>query len=298
MELACVTEFQRSIRAFWPKGPSIPLMLYHYTNADAAHGILSNNSVWFTSAKDMVDAGEVQVGESAILRTTASLAGKSANPNRVEFLAELQEEIKHQGPTRQPGLYLWSLTPENDTPQHWQSYGDQGRGVSLGLAFEGMRNGKGLATGRSGELHEIEFRLVKCLYSEVDVERVAGNMLERVSQAYETFVEMYPRSKPDAIKIAGTYCMNYLSEVAASLKAEAFSWEQEWRVYTLIENGEVAPEIRMSARGSIAYLPVNGLAVEFLKDVQIGPSAKDSQLRQSLHQVLATRRPKCLARLL
>jgi len=283
-----VLAFSSAIDSLWDDSEQAPAVLYHYTNEEAARGILTNNSVWATHVYDMKDQEEIRIGEATITRAIDSLRAKSSEQLQATFLQGLLNEIERLGPTRQPGAYVWSLTPRKDESKHWRQYAAGGQGVALGFCFGGQKRGKGRATDSNGQVHEFEMRLVKCQYSETDVENLAICMIDCVAKSYAEFVATHPQLKPVANRVAGIHCMNLAAELAASLKAKSFAWEKEWRLYTFVMRyNEVLPCSRGTSRGSVRYLPLTGFALGLLTEICIGPGYHDDLLKHYLDRFMA-----------
>ena len=82
--------------------------------------------------------------------------------------------------------------------------------------------------------------------------------------------------------------MNFIAELAASLKAENFLWEKEWRLYTFVMRyNEVVPYSRETSRGSVRFLPLTEFALSLLREICIGPDQHDDCLNRDIGRLMA-----------
>ncbi len=99
--------------------------VYHYTNSPER--ILESGGLWATSHTALEDQTEGRVASELV---DASLARSTVgDPSRRilrEFLSETFARV-------QPDTFVTSFTKNADSPFHWMTYADDGRGAALGF---------------------------------------------------------------------------------------------------------------------------------------------------------------------
>jgi hypothetical protein len=112
--------------------------LFHYTKAEALTSIIDSKQFWFTSIYHMDDTEELKFGYNvwrALLQEAIAVKHGLA-------LALCQGLLEDDDLKRivKESIAFYSISfGLRDDPQQWNSYGDRGRGVALGLAPEFFR---------------------------------------------------------------------------------------------------------------------------------------------------------------
>ncbi|MHB1959630.1 MAG: DUF2971 domain-containing protein [Acidobacteriaceae bacterium] len=99
-----------------------PSILCHYTNDTGLHGILKSGRLWLGHFSSMNDPSELKHG-----RSLASKLFEEAGWH--EFA-----EYLNRSTTVKTDFFLCSLSEEGNDLSQWRSYGDDGRGFSIGFS--------------------------------------------------------------------------------------------------------------------------------------------------------------------
>src|SRR5258708_2387110 len=111
--------------------------LFHYTREQPLFSIISSGQFWFTSIYHMDDPEEQKFGfnqSRALLQEAIALKDGLARA----FCQDVLEIVDLETIKELIAFYSISFGLRDDL-QQWNSYGDQGRGVALGLAPEFFR---------------------------------------------------------------------------------------------------------------------------------------------------------------
>jgi hypothetical protein len=110
-----------------PKEP-----LFHYTSESALFNIIKSEKFWFTSIYHMDDKEELTFGFNVSRSLLQAAIAKGDRLTRL-FCEELVDEEDLKKIKTLFEFYSISFGMKDD-PQQWESYGDKGRGIALGLA--------------------------------------------------------------------------------------------------------------------------------------------------------------------
>jgi hypothetical protein len=126
--------------------------LYHYTGLNALRGIIGTESVWCTDYRHMNDESELSHGVEVAQDVLARLAAEA--DDRVGLFSECVGgllDIKNFDGNLD--FYTASFTAQRDDPGQWKRYGDEGRGVAIGVSPSMF----GLVDAAGLQPHEISF---------------------------------------------------------------------------------------------------------------------------------------------
>ncbi len=251
--------------------PTLPRLIYHFTDADGLIGIIQHRSLRGTLATALNDKSEMKIAlEVAKELVAARLKIKETLFDRFfHTFVEKPAMFDATGkiPLR-PGVV--SFCKSADLSVHWTHYGKSGTGFALG--FSPSR----LAVGG--------LRVVKVIYDVQQQREVIKNLLADASRITSNTVQsMTRRGEIDHVLVMAAHMTAaYIKGSAALFKNKAFQYEDEWRLTFLFEQeGGSTPD---GYRFTGGYRSVNGRVCPFadlqypkdrfpLKEIVIGYSS-------------------------
>jgi DUF2971 family protein len=199
-----------------------PKVLYHYTTWEGAEGILSSQRFWATAHDCTNDEAELVAADSIIIETVRELR-RNAVHAAAEVLDLFLRNYSREQVTLVIPVYLTCFSLLRDDVNQWRRYGDDGRGICLGLRIidEPKSQGPDLGDG-----------LVKVDYSETSWRE---NVREHMGKVC-SFLS-YRNASPAGLKLA----LSALYRIAAftSIMAKQAAWEveHEFRHVTIVHPG-------------------------------------------------------------
>jgi Protein of unknown function (DUF2971) len=275
--LALERMFDRPVNDTLKIPPSeAPKILYHYTTWKGAEGIISSQRFWATAHDCTNDEAELVAADSIIIEIVRELR-RNAVHAAAEVLDLFLRNYAHEQVTLVIPVYLTCFSNLRDDSEQWRRYGDNGRGVCLGLRMLNEQKPQGPDLGDG---------LVKVDYSKASWRE---NVREHMGQVC-SFLS-YRNASPAGQKLA----LSALYRVAAftSIMAKQAAWEveQEFRHVTIVHPGSgVQPRERQSGGKTIRYLPValrdSGKRIAFA-EIITGPNQNAEDARERLKLILA-----------
>jgi hypothetical protein len=151
------------------------MILYHYTNLAGLIGILNSKVLWLSHFKGMNDLAEGSYLSSfAKERVTEWLKNKGLGDIEVSRHLHTLDYI-----TRRSDYYLCSFSGNGDLLDQWRCYGDNGKGVSIGLEMREPSDASLAPYQLAGE--EVPIRLFKCVYSHEEM----NGLIDRIHASDE-----------------------------------------------------------------------------------------------------------------
>jgi hypothetical protein len=112
--------------------------LFHYTRVEALISIIDSKQFWFTSIYHMDDTEELKFGYN-VWRSLLQEAIAVKHGLALALCQGLLEDHDLKSIIKESIAFYSVSFGLRDDPQQWNSYGDRGRGVALGLAPEFFR---------------------------------------------------------------------------------------------------------------------------------------------------------------
>jgi hypothetical protein len=249
---------------------------YHYTNMGGMVGIISSQTIWFTSAFHLNDPSELRYGLGLADELLKGEFDRGGEP--VTFCHWTQHVlVKSVGELF--GFYIASFSQARNDLAQWRAYADNGRGVMLGIAPKLFRV---LADQRQLGVAE------KTLATHVVYDRAIS--VKNMRMAVRRAVALLERSESDRLVRTDNERELLGRELASRLvipiiiyaltcKDPAYAHERETRLVIANQVGELAEVIKTRTRGStlVPYI-ASPLAVRgrgAIREIMIGPSAAE-----------------------
>lgn len=210
---------------------AIPDMLFHYTNLEGAHGILTSRQIWLTKIQHLNDAAELRYALELFRGRVETWPGNLPDDAR-HFLLETARQL---GSFLNANICLASFCTEGDLLSQWRAYSAAANGVSL--AFSG-------AFLRQLSRHE-NFHIWKCLYSRDQHDRVIEDMIMLLLDLHRTGPARRLMAPQDLMRHFSTVFL----QVAPVLKHPSFHEEKEWRIISAPVPAD-APDYHVLLAGS------------------------------------------------
>lgn len=219
-----------------------PKVLYHYTTWAGADGIISSQRFWATAHNCTNDRAELLAADSIIIDTVRDLRRNAAHPTADVLDLFLQNYATEQVTLVIP-VYLTCFSILRDDREQWRRYGDDGRGVCLGLRMLNEPKFHGQETGAG---------LVKVDYSE---ESWRKNIKEHMGKVCSLLSYRHASTTYQQLALSALYRIAAFASIMA--KQPAWEVEKEFRHVTVVnpDAGDQSRE-RQSGGKTIRYLPV------------------------------------------
>jgi hypothetical protein len=258
--------------------PIAPRVLYHYTSWKGAEGILFSQRFWATDHACTNDKAELKAANSIIvevakeLRATTNLAAR-------HMLGLFIDEFQKFQVSKRMNVYLSCFSTARDDQLQFERYGDDGRGVCLGLRV--LDEVAALQAGRGT-------RMLKVYYTE-------ESWREHIAEGFGPICSAMSKAAFTRENFELGLLALFRSAAAISLGAKEASWqaEQEYRLVTLVpKNAKIKPAERWGGDGKkILYLPDLALRANgklfALAEIVIGPNQVRNDGFERLNKVLA-----------
>ncbi len=256
----------------------VPRLLYHYTSWAGARGIISTQQFWATAHDCTNDEAELVSADSIIMDVAQHMRS-----TMIGAAAEVLDLFLNGYPTLQVtkliAAYLVCFSVARDDAEQWEKYGDNGRGVCLGLRVLDETPPDAPDTGAA---------TVQVDYSEASSRAtLAGSFKDICSLLSRANVLVIPEN----VKL-GLSAL-YRAAAFASIMAKRENWavEQEVRHVTIVhKDANIQPKKRQSNGREISFLPVpvrsGGKRIAFA-EILIGPNQNIDHAIEEMRCLLA-----------
>ena len=203
--------------------PEPPEILYHYTTAEGAYGILTSRTLWCTHLAYTNDSKEVELTLDFLRHYVKQELWRDATGPRKQALERLQTHLQESGSFfHSAEQFALSLSGNGDLLSQWRAYCPSG-GYSLGFDTALMR--------RAAQKHG--FLLRRCIYDEKVLFSHVQQVLEAELQKWQGFMP-----GDSAGFSLGLQVVPPVMKEAALFKHKSFKEEDEWRLIS-IPTGEL-----------------------------------------------------------
>lgn len=257
--------------------PTAPL--FHYTSWEGFEGIMRSRSFWFTSIYQMNDATELTYGFGITRRLFKAANIRAAMNNTPadwlvqKFCEPLIEDGNVSGITGRFDFYSASFG-QRDEPHQWKEYGDDGRGIAIGLAEKFFKP----EYKSQAESHEHNY-LGKVIYDPAECE---ARHLKPIQEALDIIIrEAHLESFKNGKEAAG-FCRRLASELHVpliwnSITTKERKWEPENETRLLVVIDLLKPQLAVQTRprDSRRYVEIPLALFEpgTITEIMVGPSA-------------------------
>lgn len=235
-----------------------PEEIFHYTTSAGLLGILEAREFWVHKYDYMNDPGEMKY--SAVIVSEALLAclGNVSAPFMKKVIKWLAKEVCIYPEKDAVDFFVLSFSEKGDDLDAWRAYGDNGKGVALGV--------------RAGASIGVDHEYVRKVLYEVSEIRV---LVSRQVIAVESMLNDLLGFCSEQV-IAEEMLWYYL-DFCVQIKHSAYMYEKEYRLVRSL-NGD-KPRFRLGRDGRVvpyvsASLPsIGGGLGALISSVTLGPSS-------------------------
>jgi hypothetical protein len=248
--------------------------LYHYTDAAGLLGIIANQEIWFSSMFHLNDPAELKYGWDIALGLLERHAGRG------DVCKIVCDRFRQSFPglTRIYAYFVGSFSRKPDDLGQWQAYGDDGRGVALGLAPHVFHPTPPTDLQKPTDKAWVAEVIYGAEKAEERLSLPICRLMDIVAQT--TLKDLAPE---DEVSDFFTGCWTELSLpilwYALQIKHEAYEHEKETRLVVQNQRDELQSHIHMRARGAglVPYIK-HPIAVRYpgnISEILIGPTAEE-----------------------
>ncbi len=266
-----------------------PPVLYHYTDAFGAQGIISSNCLWATATQFSNDLSEIEYAAALGLDTIkAAWRGKKKISSwervLVEHLVQLFETPLHA--FGQP--FIVSFCENGDLLSQWRAYGSAS---GFSMAFSPLYRQDAVTLISKGGFRT---KLNQVIYDEEEQRQRLRHILRRLVELVDGFSFATTSSKGKSAHVElSVLLVLEMTDWACAVKHRAFSEEKEWRIVTYPQGatlvGTKSPNyesilVRPTSRLLLPYMilePPTGKLLPLL-EVRCGPSQFQEQSARAM----------------
>jgi hypothetical protein len=248
---------------------SPPSMLYHYTDAAGARGILEEGAIWATHALFMNDRSELSYVDRIVTKVAEELLEHASSRTARDTFEVLSRENWLNGGNARP-VYVTSLSTHRDQLSQWRAYANDGLGYAIGFATDQEFHVQ--------QANHLKVRLVRVSYEpeeqEHSIRLVLTLLLDALGKA---------RLAPDkeaAIVRGLTAANKAVQTMGFAFKNHGFHEEDEWRL--VVEDDEFLTGgkhvcHRATGFGLTPYLSLGCASGLPVREVVLGPRLQEPQ---------------------
>lgn len=220
--------------------PAIPKgFLYHYTSQAGLQGIVNSGVIWATNilylndSKELLNAIDVARWGLEHIFEHYTLSKKET-----EFLHQIDNKFDklEKFKITKSNVFVCSFSESADQLSQWRGYCPDGNGYSIGFDFN---------SGLLDRVHEMGYRLEKCIYAKdaLEKDQLKDNVYREneVTLLLKRFLKKF-RSRPHQEDNFDAQMQNLLDafdedflQLAVKVKHPAFKEEEEWRLFFTFE---------------------------------------------------------------
>lgn len=239
--------------------PSTPSVLYHYTSAVGAEGIISSQQFWATAHHCTNDTAELSSADTTILEVATDLR-RTTSGTAARVLDVFLANYAKAHVLRSITVCLACFTTARDDHDQWRKYGDDGRGICLGIRLLNEPGPKQQASA-----------LMQVDYSEPSWSETIRTEFGRILE-FMAGVSNIPKN----VALGASALKRQAAFQAIIAKRAEWAGEQEFRHVTLVaDSASDQLKSRPSETGAKVYFPVvvraNNRPIAFA-EILIGPN--------------------------
>jgi len=243
------------------------MSLFHYTNINALHSILSESKIWLTDIRYLNDSKELHDGVDLMKKVLNSLILRELND--FEFVNEAIKYINHSlndsvnyGISEEP-VFIFSLGKAENRLSQWRSYGN----YAIEFDEEGLKD-------HAPALYTCNYDI------ESKKEILKTSLIESIKNISNDMAKYSGNPGVEAID-----AISYLMEVVTTFKDDGFFEEQEVRIVDHLNEQQV--KYRVKDNLLIPYLEME-ISLDCIKRIHIGPMKNKNLAYESMLSFVKT----------
>lgn len=246
-------------------------VVFHYTRATGALGIITSGELWCTSVYHMSDRQECVYARIIAQSCARELLRGEMPEHRERFVSLLGEQLQR---TDHTDFFAACFSEPADLLSQWRGYAGIA-GYSLGFSLQALYS----VTEKSGMF------VGKVLYNQSEQEALLAPILRQLVAKYDFSAEL------DRDQVGKVFMPTVweLAKQAVLIKHPAFSEEREWRVYSrpgnahgckmdfIVRNDRIVPILKMSLHNGTKTIGKQLRNDICLRTYDIGPGPDSSE---------------------
>lgn len=242
-----------------------PDILYHYTTMGTLQSILNNVKeketliLRGTHVEYLNDETEYVLACEILVEMLKSYVNKMDSTDKKNLLENMNiKKFEYIGSLITGKPYVTAFSENQNNLPMWNTYGDNGRGVAVGIKKESIAS--------------LNAKWVKCSY---DKESFKSYMSPFIEDLYIkiSFIDGFRYENPDFL----------LGILYTSIKHSAYEYEKEWRIVKCESNGNVEYQEKT---GLLKPYIEHAFVKNTLKEIWIGPCAEKELAIKSIKDLL------------
>lgn len=226
-------------------------IIFHYTGAAGAFGILKSKALRLTSIEFMNDSAELKYASGSLVPWVAHQLLKDAGSERRALFDAQWRAYRERSSL--PNMYVACFTEASDLLSQWRGYASPS-GYALGFSLDALK-----------EMADRQNLLVgPVVYTHSEAQQLLEKPVSALLRVLKEGLD--PGNEDDFQRIYGTFSRHFktIFETCMLIKHPGFAEEREWRVYsrawtdyrplkTVIERrGELAPVLQMDLHRGVS----------------------------------------------
>jgi hypothetical protein len=192
-------------------------IVFHYTTAAGALGILSSGEMWCTSAAHLNDASDCRhIYEVATNIAAQRLLRLGQSSFQAAVLGEMRDQFERCSVAR---VYVASFSEVGDLLSQWRGY-SQGAGYCLGFSLNSLTE----VANKQG------FSVADVKYTLEDQEALVSPIVDRFLKKIDPSAE-FPADRQKLESLFGPFVQELIL-LSPLIKHVSFAEEREWRVFS------------------------------------------------------------------
>lgn len=238
-------------------------IFYHYTDLNALQSMLDKEDIWFSYVKHSNDTNEFSLGMDLFIQRFSD--------RKLDFDGLLDVDgwisqliAQKESPEIRPCIFCVSEKP--DQLSQWRGYGNQGKGISLGLKKELFLDNN------------------QCIFKKVIYEKKIQSKLvdEVIDDIKKLIVELAKLGEIDRESLIASF-VQVVFTLSLVFKDENFYEECEWRCIYIPNPKNQNIHFRSKFNEKLILFCTQKINLELIEEIKLGPiSAKHFENIQSL----------------
>ncbi|WP_269221881.1 DUF2971 domain-containing protein [Flavobacterium sp. IMCC34518] len=222
--------------------------IFHYTSINGFISIIETQSLYCTNVNFLNDSKELKHGIELILKALEIVKNSENN----DIIESTKNNIEILNKTEK---YVTCFSKDGDSLSQWRAYGNDGKGISLGFDFSGLKNNfnKNL-TGLHIEYDE------RLQYEAIE------EFIKIIIAFYNNIKSRFDWSEHDFNHTTSISIIRFLNHIIYSYKHPSFIDEKEYRLqFELKKNSKADILFRTSTNLIIPYTIIKNSYTAYLE---------------------------------
>lgn len=247
----------------WSQDELEKSFFYHYTDLNALQSIIEKGDIWFSYVKHSNDTNEFLLGMDLFIQRFNDRKSELAGLLDVDtWISAL--EVQKENPEIRPCIFC--VSEKADQLSQWRGYGNQGKGISLGLQKELF-------------LSNDRCIFKKVIYEKADQEKIVDEVID---DFIKLITELSQLGEIDRESLIASL-VQVVFTLSLVFKDENFYEECEWRWIYIPDPKNQNIHFRSKFNEKLILFCTQKINLELIEEIKLGPiSARHFENIQSL----------------